>query len=97
MLMNLHEKNWTAGLRLTDAKTHAKDNEEAVKNILRLTKAYSKAVVEESSLTADQLKTRYVGKQDPKRHLEESVEKAMADNICQGLKTSVNCVCFAAQ
>lgn len=42
---------------------------------------------EESTLTADQLKTRHVGKQDPKRHLEESVEKAMGDQVVQNLGT----------
>ena len=30
-------------------------------------------------MTPDQLKTRHVGKQDPKRHLENAVEKAMGD------------------
>ena len=37
--------------------------------------------------TADQLKTRHVGKQDPKRHLEEAVEKAMGDQVVQNLGT----------
>lgn len=42
---------------------------------------------EESTLTAEQLKTRHVGKQDPKRHLEEAVEKAMGDQVVQNLGT----------
>jgi 26S proteasome regulatory subunit N11 len=33
MLMNLHQKNWTYGLRLKDVKTHSKSNEDAVRVI----------------------------------------------------------------
>ena len=55
--------------------------------MLTLSEAYNKSVQEESTLTAEQLKTRHVGKQDPKRHLEEAVEKAMGDQVVQTLGT----------
>ena len=45
--------------------------------MLSLSAEYNKSVQEESTLTPEQLKTRHVGKQDPKRHLEELVEKAL--------------------
>jgi len=85
MLLNLHKKNWTDGLRLKDFELLKKENEEAVKTMLKLSTAYSKSVLEESTLTPEQLKTRHVGKQDPKRHLEDAVEKAMGDQIVQTL------------
>ena len=47
--------------------------------MLNLAEAYNKSVQEETTMTVDQLKTRHVGKQDPKRHLENAVEKAMGD------------------
>ncbi len=47
--------------------------------MLTLAEAYNKSVQEETTMTPDQLKTRHVGKQDPKRHLENAVEKAMGD------------------
>ena len=56
-------------------------------SMLSLSEAYNKSVQEESTLSADQLKTRHVGKQDPKRHLEEAVEKAMGDQVVQNLGT----------
>ncbi|SJL01819.1 probable RPN11-26S proteasome regulatory subunit [Armillaria ostoyae] len=87
MLMNLHKRNWTEGLRLRDFHTHKEDNETAIKSMLTLSEAYNKSVQEESTLTAEQLKTRHVGKQDPKRHLEEAVEKAMGDQVVQNLGT----------
>ncbi|KAG8919385.1 multicatalytic endopeptidase [Tulasnella sp. 417] len=87
MLMNLHKRNWTEGLKLKDFKLHRETNEKAVKNMLTLSEAYTKSVEEESTLTAEQLKTRHVGKQDPKRHLEEAVEKSMGDQVVQTLGT----------
>ncbi|KAF8735027.1 hypothetical protein AX14_002842 [Amanita brunnescens Koide BX004] len=87
MLMNLHKRNWTEGLKLRDFHTHKESNEQGIKSMLRLAGAYNKSVQEESTLTPEQLKTRHVGKQDPKRHLEEVVEKAMGDQVIQNLGT----------
>ncbi|KAL6309607.1 Mov34-domain-containing protein [Sparassis latifolia] len=87
MLMNLHKRNWTEGLTLRDFKTHKESNEKAIKSMLTLSEAYNKSVQEESTLTPDQLKTRHVGKQDPKRHLEAEVERAMGDQVVQNLGT----------
>jgi len=87
MLMNLHKRNWTEGLRLRDFKLHQESNEKAIKSMLGLSGAYNKSLQEEATLTAEQLKTRHVGKQDPKRHLEEAVEKAMGDQVVQNLGT----------
>ena len=58
-----------------------------IQAMLSLSAAYNKSVQEESTLTPEQLKTRHVGKQDPKRHLEEAVEKAMGDQVVQNLGT----------
>ena len=119
MLMNLHKRNWTEGLKLRDFKAHKENSEKAIKvcvflpvavaecdghmltglisscltrrtqSMLSLSKEYNKSVQEESKLTAEELKTRHVGKQDPKRHLEEAVEKAMGDQVVQTLGTMV--------
>ncbi|KAK2466119.1 hypothetical protein APHAL10511_001761 [Amanita phalloides] len=87
MLMNLHKRNWTEGLKLRDFQIHKESNEQGIKSMLTLAEAYNKSVQEESTLTPAQLKTRHVGKQDPKRHLEEVVEKAMGDQVIQNLGT----------
>ncbi|OJA13836.1 hypothetical protein AZE42_00486 [Rhizopogon vesiculosus] len=87
MLMNLHKRNWTEGLKLRDFCSHKEGNEKAIKAMLTLSEAYNKSVQEESTLSADKLKTRHVGKQDPKRHLEEAVEKAIGDQVVQNLGT----------
>ncbi|KAK7060495.1 multicatalytic endopeptidase [Paramarasmius palmivorus] len=87
MLMNLHKRNWTEGLKLRDFNVHKESNEKSIKAMLTLSEAYNKSVQEESTLTPEQLKTRHVGKQDPKRHLEDAVEKAMGDQVVQNLGT----------
>lgn len=85
MLLNLHKKNWTEGLKLNDWELMKQSNEESIKKMLSLAQTYTESVKEESTLTKQELKTRHVGKQDPKRHLEEQVEKAMGDSILQSL------------
>ncbi|KAI9366715.1 26S proteasome non-ATPase regulatory subunit 14 [Zopfochytrium polystomum] len=85
MLLNLHKKSWTQGLTLKNFDDHFASNEESVKKMLTLSEAYNKSVQEETTMTPEQLKTRHVGKQDPKRHLEENVEKLMTANIVQCL------------
>ncbi|POW02998.1 hypothetical protein PSHT_11864 [Puccinia striiformis] len=85
MLLNLHKKDWTEGLRLQDFEVHRSNNEKTVKRMLSLASSYNKSVQEESTLTAAQLDM--LEKQDPKRHLEEEVEAAMSDQISQALGT----------
>jgi len=87
MLMNLHKQNWTQSLKLRDFHIHKTTNEAAIKSMLNLAEAYNKSVQEETTMTSEQLKTRHVGKQDPKRHLENAVEKAMGDQVVQSLGT----------
>lgn len=87
MLMNLHKRNWTEGLKLRDFGSHSQGNEADIKKMLALSEAYNKSVQEESTLPPEKLNTRHVGKQDPKRHLEETVEKAIGDQVVQNLGT----------
>jgi 26S proteasome regulatory subunit N11 len=57
--------------------------------MLKLAQAYTKSVREEQTMTAEQLKVRHVGKQDPKRHLQDAVEKAMGEQVTQSLAMGV--------
>ncbi|KAJ2988167.1 multicatalytic endopeptidase, partial [Globomyces sp. JEL0801] len=62
--------------------------------MLSLSEAYNKSVIEETTMTAEQLKTRHVGKQDPKKHLEDNVHKIMSGNIVQCLGSMLDAVSF---
>jgi 26S proteasome regulatory subunit N11 len=81
MLMNLHKEVWTEGLELPgNFGDERKRNEEGLKRLVGLAEGYEKRVREEGELTKDQLKTRYVGKVDPKkRKYDPSLYQATAD------------------
>ena len=67
MLMNLHKHVWTEALQMDDFREEGKGNQEKLKRLVGLAEGYEKRVKEETELTKDQLKTRYVGKVDPKK------------------------------
>jgi len=94
MLSNLHKKNWMEGLKVDDYETHAKENDETVKEMVELSAAYEKAVQQEIELTAEQLVVATVGKLDAKKRIEESVIKLMSSNIVQSLGTMLDTVVF---
>ena len=68
--------------------------QETVKNMLTLAKNYDKALEEEEKMTPEQLAIKNVGKQDPKRHLEEKVDVLMTSNIVQCLGAMLDAVVF---
>lgn len=57
--------------------------------MLNLAQQYNKSLTEESTLSPEELKIRHVGKQDPKRHLGDAVEKAMGKQVVQSLGMGV--------
>lgn len=81
MLMNLHKHPWTEALQMDDFRIEADHNKERLERLVSLADGYEKRVKEETELTKDQLKTRYVGKLDPKKHLEDVGQQLIEDNI----------------
>ncbi|XP_065652444.1 26S proteasome non-ATPase regulatory subunit 14 isoform X3 [Hydra vulgaris] len=94
MLLNLHKKTWMEGLKLKDYHHHCQSNEETVKLMLDLTKSYNKSLEDEDTMTPEQLAIKNVGKQDPKRHLEENVGHVMSSNILQSLGAMLDTISF---
>ena len=90
MLLNLHKKSWGDNLKLKNYEDIQKKNEEGVKQLLTLANEYNKSVREESKLSKKQLEIRNVGKQDPKRHLEEKVEELLNQNVSQNIGACIN-------
>lgn len=81
MLMNLHKHVWTEALEMNDFKLDGEHNRSRLEKLVSLAEGYEKRVKEESELTKDQLKTRYVGKVDPKKHIEDIGQQLIEDNI----------------
>lgn len=67
MLMNLHKSVWTEALTMTDFEKDSQCNGDRLKRLVSLAEGYEKRVKEETELTKEQLRTRYVGKVDPKK------------------------------
>lgn len=67
MLMNLHKHVWTEALLMDDFREEGDKNNDRLQKLVSLAEGYEKRVKEETELTKEQLKTRYVGKVDPKK------------------------------
>ncbi|WEW58948.1 multicatalytic endopeptidase [Emydomyces testavorans] len=81
MLMNLHKHVWTDALQMKNFREDREQNVERLKKLVGLAEGYQKRVKEETELTKDQLKTRYVGKVDPKKHIQDVGQQLIEDNI----------------
>lgn len=92
MLLNLHKEQWQSGLKMHDYKEKEHENLEATQKLVRIAEQYSKRIEEERELTEEELKTRYVGKQDPKKHLAETSDALLENNIVSVLTAGVNSV-----
>jgi 26S proteasome regulatory subunit N11 len=94
MLMNLHKKKWTDGLMLRDFEEHGKENETKMEQIFKLAKDYNQWLIDEHGMTREEREIHNVGKIDPKRHLESTVEELLSSNITQALGTMMDTVVF---
>lgn len=61
---------------------------------VRFNRSSPQALEDEEKMTPEQLAIKNVGKQDPKRHLEEKVDTLMATNIVQCLGAMLDTVVF---
>ena len=94
MLMNLHKKDWTTGLILKKFEDHQKSAEALLEGMAKLSKDYCERVREEEGKTQDEVEVMNVGKVDPRRHLESSVNELMSNSIIQCLGTMIATVVF---
>ena len=79
--MNLHKHVWTEALQMEDFRLEGNRNKERLESLVSLAEGYEKRVKEETELTKEQLRTRYVGKVDPKKHIEAVGQELIEDNI----------------
>ncbi|KAG7192523.1 multicatalytic endopeptidase [Scheffersomyces spartinae] len=90
MLLNLHKKNWQSGLKMVDYNHQEHENLGDAQKMVKIAEQYNTRIKEERELTPEQLKTRYVGKQDPKKHLLDTADKLIEENITLLLTGNVN-------
>lgn len=90
MLLNLHKKEWLSGLRMEDYGEKEECNADAARSMVRIAEQYTQRIREEKELTEEQLQTRYVGKQDPKKHLADTADKRIEENVVSVMSGNVN-------
>lgn len=90
MLLNLHKKNWQSGLKMVDYNHKEHENLENTETMVKIAELYNQRVKEEQELLEEQLKTRYVGKQDPKKHLSDTAEASIEENVTSLLTGNIN-------
>lgn len=79
MLMNLHKTVWTEALTMPDFHAEGTRNQANLAKLVSLAEGYEKRVKEETEVSKEQL--RYVGKIDPKKHIEAVGQELIEDNI----------------
>lgn len=94
MLLNLNKHKWVDGLVVEKFHEHSEANVKTVKEMLELAKNYQKLINDEATMSAEKLLVANVGKVDPKRHLQDNVNKVMSNNINMLLGTMVDAVSF---
>lgn len=81
LLRGVYRGVWTEGLMMPDFSSSGSHNASSLQQLVSLAEGYEKRVKEENELTKEQLKTRYVGKVDPKKHIEDVGQSLIEDNI----------------
>lgn len=71
------------------AKAYNKVTLNVIQKCVILFRANLQSLEEEEKMTREQLAIKNVGKQDPKRHLEETVDEMVNSNIVQGLASTI--------
>ncbi|CAF1259634.1 unnamed protein product [Rotaria sordida] len=94
MLLNLHKKSWINGLTIENFNQHNEHNINIIKQMVDLSKNYIKLLEDEEKMTQKQLTIENIGKQDPKKHLEENVDTLMTSNIVQCIAVMISLVIF---
>ena len=73
---------------------HAHKNEDNMKQMSNLAKNYSKWIDDEIKKSKQELIVSNIGKQDPKRHLQENLEESFSLNLLEILGSSINTKTF---
>lgn len=79
---------------MSNMEDHAHKNEDNMKQMSNLAKNYSKWIDDEIKKSKQELIVSNIGKQDPKRHLQENLEESFSLNLLEILGSSINTKTF---
>ena len=81
-------------MKLGGFQEAASEAERLSKEMVSLGEAYHKSIQEELVLNAEQLAFRHIGRQDPKRHLDEKATEVISRNVMQTVGAMANSIAF---
>jgi len=94
MLTNLYKQTWVVGLKARHFESHSTSNRDIIVSMSSYSSHYNGFIKDEEGKTAEEVLIANVGKVDPKRHLDNSVEELMSHNIVQLLGTMLSAIVF---
>ena len=94
MLLSMNRKGWSSVLSIGSFEECSKQNQTMSADLLALTESYHKSIMEEMSMSKEQLALRHVGKQDPKRHLQQKTFQVISNNVMQNIGTMAAALSF---
>lgn len=81
MLLNLYKSKWNSALKLTDREHLTERTGESCSQMGKLSVEWAKRIDEETKKDRKELAIKNTGKIDPKRHIAESVEQTVNENL----------------
>jgi 26S proteasome regulatory subunit N11 len=81
MLLNLYKQKWNLGLKLKNQTSITEHSHSSFESLSKLAIEWSKRIDEETKESNKELVIKNTGKLDPKRHIRETVEEVVNDNI----------------
>lgn len=94
MLKRYKKKNWMYGFQLEDSSKVKKNNEKSMEELLKHVKGYKERLQEEAKLTEVEKTTAFVGKVDPRKRLDATLNDMLQLNVNQSLAIQINQVVF---
>lgn len=81
MLLNLYKQKWNSGLKLKNQTEITQNTAENFSKVGKWCEEWSKRIEEETEKDKKQLTIKNTGKIDPKRHINETLEETLNENI----------------
>lgn len=81
MLLNLYKQKWNDGLKLKDQTEITEHSHENFEKVAKWAVEWAKRIDEETKKTKKEIAIKNTGKLDPKRHIGETIEETVNENI----------------
>merc|ERR1711976_33799 len=96
MLKRYKKNSWISGFQIVSSEQMKKENEKSLENLNALLKLFSERIVEEKKLTDEQKIVAFVGKINPRKHLEHETLSILYRNVNSNIAYNVNALGFGA-